>query len=123
MIRFRPLLVMTLFSVAALVVLVALGRWQWERYQQALATLHEPLSHYTLIDYRPAPEKLQFVFGVRPDTHEEGWRVFAPVQDGANRRRRHGASWARSRACSSSPCWPPTPWPPSSSCSSRFPRR
>ncbi len=25
---------------------------------------------------------MQFVYGVRPDTHEQGWRVFAPVQYG-----------------------------------------
>jgi hypothetical protein len=29
MIRFRPLLVMSLFSVVALAVLLMLGRWQW----------------------------------------------------------------------------------------------
>ena len=33
MIRFRPLLVMTILSFAAFAVLISLGRWQWQRYE------------------------------------------------------------------------------------------
>lgn len=83
MIRFRPLLFMTLFSVAALGVLVALGRWQWERYDEKRAAAEEPVAEITIVDYQPILDGLQFLFGIRPDTHEQGWRVFAPVQDGA----------------------------------------
>lgn len=79
MIRFRPLLVMTLFSVVALVILIGLGRWQWDRYQQKLAAADEPVAEMTIAAYQPIPDSLQFVHGVRPDTHESGWRVFAPV--------------------------------------------
>lgn len=83
MIRFRPLLVMTLFSVAALVVLTALGRWQWERYELKKAAADAPVPQITLVSYQPALDGVQFVFGVRGDTKEQGWRVFAPVRDGA----------------------------------------
>jgi len=79
MIRFRPLLVMTLFSVVALAVLIALGRWQWERYDEKVAAADEPVAQMTIEQYQALPDALQFVRGSRPDTREWGWRVFAPV--------------------------------------------
>lgn len=82
MIRFRPLIVMTLFTLLALCVLVALGRWQWEKYVIKSAAAHEPVAEMTIANYQPIPEGIQFVHGIRPDTHEQGWRVFAPVQYG-----------------------------------------
>ncbi len=82
MIRFRPLLLMTLFSIAAFAALVWLGRWQWERYEQKLAAAGARAPEITIVDYQPLLGGLQFVHGVRPDTHEQGWRVFAPVQEG-----------------------------------------
>lgn len=82
MIKFRPLLVMTVFSIAALIVLAAFGRWQWERYTTKLAAADAPVPEITIVSYQPVPGAIQFVFGVRQDTHEEGWRVFAPVQEG-----------------------------------------
>ncbi len=82
MIRFRPLLVMTLFSVVALAVLLALGRWQWERYDEKTAAAEEPVAELTIEGYQPIPEGIQFVHGVRTDTREQGWRVFAPVAFG-----------------------------------------
>lgn len=82
MIRFRPLPLMTVLSVAALVVLLILGRWQWERYETKLALAGEPMPQMTIEDYAPAAGGIQFVYGVRSDTHEQGWRVFAPVQFG-----------------------------------------
>lgn len=84
MIHFRPLLVMTIISVAAFAVLFTFGRWQWERYETKLAAANEPIAEMTIEGYQPVPEGLQFVFGVRPDTHEQGWRVFTPVQYGAS---------------------------------------
>ena len=84
MIHFRPLLVMTLISVAAFAVLLTFGRWQWDRYETKMAAADEPIAEMTIESYQPVPEGLQFVFGVRPDTHEQGWRVFAPVQYGAS---------------------------------------
>src|SRR5690242_4811782 len=82
MIRFRPLLYMTIFTIVTLCVLIPLGRWQWERYIEKTAAAHEPLAQMTIASYQPAPDAIQFVYGVRPDTREQGWRVFAPVTYG-----------------------------------------
>jgi surfeit locus 1 family protein len=82
-IRFRPLPLMTLLAMAALVALVVLGRWQWEKYVIKSAAAREPVAQMTISNYQPVLDGVQFVNGVRPDTHEEGWRVFAPVQYGA----------------------------------------
>ncbi len=84
MIHFRPLLVMTLISVAAFVVLLTFGRLQWDRYETKMAAADEPIAEMTIESYQPISGGLQFVFGVRPDTHEQGWRVFAPVQYGSS---------------------------------------
>lgn len=82
MIRFRPLLIMTIFSIVALAVLIALGRWQWEKFEEKTAAAAEPVAEMTIENYQPIPDAIQFVHGVRPDTREQGWRVFAPVQFG-----------------------------------------
>lgn len=82
MIRFRPLLIMTGFSLVALAVLISLGRWQWEKYDEKLALAEEPVAEMTIAAYQPIPDGIQFVHGVRTDTREQGWRVFAPVQYG-----------------------------------------
>jgi cytochrome oxidase assembly protein ShyY1 len=37
LIRFRPLLLMTVLTLLALAALIALGRWQWERYESKVA--------------------------------------------------------------------------------------
>ncbi|MFT3729664.1 MAG: SURF1 family cytochrome oxidase biogenesis protein [Terricaulis sp.] len=83
MIRFRPLPVMTVFTLIALVTLAMLGRWQWDKYVTKSAAAHEPVAQMTIANYQVLPDGIQFVNGVRPDTHEEGWRVFVPVQYGA----------------------------------------
>lgn len=82
MIRFRPLPLMTVCALAALALLIALGRWQWEKYELKTAAAAAPVPEMTLAAYEPAADALQFVHGIRPDTHEQGWRVFAPVQYG-----------------------------------------
>ena len=82
MIRFRPLPLMTLLTLAALVVLVMLGRWQWEKFELKSAAAEEPIAQMTIADYQPLPDAIQLMYGVRPDTREQGWRVFAPVQYG-----------------------------------------
>jgi surfeit locus 1 family protein len=83
MIRFRPLPLMTVLTFALLIALVVLGRWQWDKYIAKSAAAHEPVAQMTIANYQPVLDGIQFVNGVRPDTHEEGWRVFAPVQYGA----------------------------------------
>jgi surfeit locus 1 family protein len=82
MIRFRPLPVMSLLTVLALALLIVLGRWQWEKYELKSAAADEPVAEMTIASYQPIADGLQFVYGVRPDTREQGWRVFAPVQYG-----------------------------------------
>lgn len=82
MIRFRPLPLMTILSVIALAVLVMLGRWQWEKFEQKSAAAEEPIAEMTVASYAPMQGGIQFVHGVRPDTREQGWRVFAPVEYG-----------------------------------------
>src|SRR5688572_19768217 len=82
MIRFRPLLVMTVLSLLALAALIWLGRWQWDRYEDKRALAEEPVAEMTIASYQPIPDGIQFVYGVRTDTREQGWRVFAPVRFG-----------------------------------------
>lgn len=79
MIRFRPLWVMTLFAIVALVFLIIAGRWQWEKYEQKTAAAEQPVAEMTMEQYQVLPDAIQFVRGARPDTREWGWRVFAPV--------------------------------------------
>jgi surfeit locus 1 family protein len=80
-ISFRPLPILTLLALIALAVLVALGRWQWERYDEKVAAAATPPAEMTLSDYSPLPQGVQLVYGVRDG--EPGWRVFAPVRDGS----------------------------------------
>lgn len=82
MIRFRPLPLMSVLTIVALGVLIALGRWQWERYELKRALAEEPVAQMTIESYEPLPAGIQFVFGVRGDTHEQGWRVLTPVRYG-----------------------------------------
>jgi surfeit locus 1 family protein len=82
MIRFRPLPLMTLLTLVALAILISLGRWQWEKYDLKRAAAEAPVPEMTIANYQPVPDGLQFVHGIRPDTHEQGWRVFAPVAYG-----------------------------------------
>jgi surfeit locus 1 family protein len=82
MIRFRPLPLMTLLTLVSLAVLVSLGRWQWEKYDLKLAAASAPVPEMTIANYQPLEQGIQFVYGIRPDTREQGWRVLAPVQYG-----------------------------------------
>ncbi len=82
MIRFRPLPLMSALSIIALAVLIAAGRWQWEKYEDKQAAAGEPVAQMTIEGYQPLPDAMQFVYGLRSDTREQGWRVFAPVQYG-----------------------------------------
>ncbi|MGE0044966.1 MAG: SURF1 family protein [Hyphomonadaceae bacterium] len=80
MIRFRPLPLMTLFAIIALAVLVTLGRWQYQRYEEKRALAAAPVAEMTIESYRPIEEGIQLVYGVL--NGEPGWRVFAPVRYG-----------------------------------------
>ncbi len=82
MIRFKPLPLMSVLSILAFAMLISLGRWQWEKFEEKSAAAEEPVAEMTIAAYQPLEGGIQFVHGVRPDTHEQGWRVFAPVQEG-----------------------------------------
>ncbi len=82
MIRFKPLLIMSIVTIATFAFLIMLGRWQWERYEIKSELADEPVPMMTIENYQPLPGGIQFVYGVRGDTREQGWRVFAPVQEG-----------------------------------------
>ncbi|MGE0829737.1 MAG: SURF1 family cytochrome oxidase biogenesis protein, partial [Hyphomonadaceae bacterium] len=71
---------MTAFAIIALALMLVLGRWQWERYQEKLRLAATPPAEMTLSAYQPLPEGVQLVYGVRDG--QPGWRVFAPVRDG-----------------------------------------
>lgn len=82
MIRFQPLPAMSVLAILALAMLLALGRWQWEKYERKIDAADEPVAETMIADYQPIPEGIQFVYGVRADTREQGWRIFTPVQFG-----------------------------------------
>jgi surfeit locus 1 family protein len=73
---------MTALTILALALLIWLGRWQWERYERKAAAADEPVAEMTIAAYQPIEDGVQFVYGFRSDTREQGWRVFAPVQYG-----------------------------------------
>jgi surfeit locus 1 family protein len=79
-IRLQPMPVMSAFAVAALVVLVLLGTWQWRRYEQKVLVGAEAPAIVALEPFEIAPGGVQFVFGARDS--RPGWRVFQPVRYG-----------------------------------------
>lgn len=79
-IRFNPLPVLTLFSVAAFAWLIWLGCWQWGRYHEKLALIATPPPQTTLAPFTPVPDAIQLVFGVADGV--SGWRIFEPVRYG-----------------------------------------
>jgi surfeit locus 1 family protein len=81
MIRFRPLLLMTVMTLLALGVLIALGRWQWEKYELKRALEGAPVAEMALANYEPIEAGIQFVFGTKPGG-VAGYRVFTPVRFG-----------------------------------------
>jgi surfeit locus 1 family protein len=53
MIRFRPLPLMTIFAILSVGILVWLGRWQWERFDEKSALANEPVAEMTIASYQP----------------------------------------------------------------------
>jgi surfeit locus 1 family protein len=78
MVRFRPLPMLTLMAVAALVVLIMFGRWQWAKYAAESQAQAAPPLEVTLGDYEPLPEAIQLVYGALGSA--PGWRVLTPVR-------------------------------------------
>lgn len=77
--RFRPLLWLTIASFAGLVLLVTLGNWQWSRYQQKL---HWSATTFARVTIGSQPDFADSVFVYSVLHGVAGWRVFVPVQSG-----------------------------------------
>lgn len=77
---FRPLPVLSLFSLAALVILVLLGNWQYARYTEKLAQADAPkvatFSDVTVEIDRSNPGNAQQVYGIIDG--EAVWRRYVP---------------------------------------------
>lgn len=80
MIAFRPLPVLSLVCLVALVILTMLGRWQWSRFVAAEAAVQVPVAETVLTGYSPEPGGVLLVAAAL--NGEPGWRVFAPVRQG-----------------------------------------
>lgn len=65
-------------AVAALVVLIMFGRWQWAKYNAESQAQAAPPLEVTLGDYEPIPEAIQLVYGALGSA--PGWRVLTPVR-------------------------------------------
>ena len=77
---FRPLPVLSLFSLAALVILVLLGNWQYARYTEKLAQADAPkvatFSDVTVEIDRSNTGNAQQVYGIIDG--EAVWRRYVP---------------------------------------------
>ncbi len=78
--RFRPLPVLSAASLAALLLLVALGAWQWQRFLDKSAARAATPEIVTLSRAEPLAGGVQLVYSVGPQGPV--WRVFAPVRQG-----------------------------------------
>jgi surfeit locus 1 family protein len=83
MIRFRPLPVMSLLSLIALGVLVMLGGWQWQRFEEKMALKAAPAVAASLgpVVDMPGASNPPVLYGVWAGV--AGWRVLQPVRVGA----------------------------------------
>jgi surfeit locus 1 family protein len=76
--RFRPLPVLTLFSLVALGVLGLLGHWQFERYREKTALAGDAPAVTTIGPVLEAFSPPRLLYGVRDG--RPGWRVLTPVR-------------------------------------------
>jgi surfeit locus 1 family protein len=75
--RFRPLPVLSVFALAALALLIALGAWQWGRWREKLRPHPAPIAE-TVRGFAPDAEGTQLVFATLDQG--AGWRVLVPVK-------------------------------------------
>jgi len=81
MLRFRPMPLFTLVCAVAFAILIALGNWQWRRYEEKLrAAATAPIVAEALVKEPPHGPPL-LVFGVIDG--RSGWRLFVPTSDAA----------------------------------------
>lgn len=74
--HFRPLPILSLATIASACLLVWLGMWQWQRFEQKIAA-RDAVPERVAVETAPDTEKAVFVFGVLDG--RQGWRVFAPA--------------------------------------------
>lgn len=74
--RFRPLPVLSVFTILALGLLIWLGAWQWQRFHTKIAA-RAVVPQIVSIAEVPDITKAVFVSGVQDG--RQGWRVFAPL--------------------------------------------
>jgi surfeit locus 1 family protein len=80
--RFRPLPILTLAALFSIALLVSLGNWQWQRYQEKLKAKDAGIQRVTLVSFEPVKGQIQLVYGLA--NGQPVWRIFAPVNsDGA----------------------------------------
>lgn len=75
---FKPLPILTLFSVIGLAILITLGNWQYARYQEKLAAIGRPPEEIVVENATPIQGQAQLVYAVKEGI--AGWRIFAPVR-------------------------------------------
>jgi surfeit locus 1 family protein len=79
-IRLSPLPVMTVFTVFAFAALIALGGWQWSRYQEKRLIAAASVDEMALSPFTPVNNAVHLVYAARDGA--PGWRVFTPVHYG-----------------------------------------
>jgi surfeit locus 1 family protein len=76
--KFRPLPILTLAALMAIAVLMALGNWQFARYQEKLSAKSGGIQRVTLVSFEPVKGQIQLVYGLSDG--KPVWRIFAPVR-------------------------------------------
>lgn len=79
--RFRPLPVLTFFTLVGLVVLVLLGTWQYQRYSEKIGADPDDLTPVQTLRFEPldlAGAMAQQVYGIADS--EPVWRRFVPAR-------------------------------------------
>jgi surfeit locus 1 family protein len=77
---FRPLPVLTVFTVVSLAILILLGNWQWGRYAAKTGARDAPPPATIVLEGRAEPAKALRLYTVIDA--RSGWRIAVPVQVG-----------------------------------------
>jgi surfeit locus 1 family protein len=79
-VRLKPLPVMTACAIAAFVVLIMLGSWQWGRFSEKKLLAETTIDSVALAPFTVIEGGPLLVYGVRDG--QPGWRVFQPIRYG-----------------------------------------
>jgi surfeit locus 1 family protein len=80
MLRFKPLRLLSLASLIAVMAMLQLGHWQWSRYEEKKAAATRGIERTTLVSFTPLNDQIQLVYGLIDG--QAVWRVFVPVKSG-----------------------------------------